>query len=655
MQTERPDRGRGGGLLQAGLFAVSTLLLIALTSRSTNEFALKRGERVLLADFVDTTEESTLGPGLKQALTLTLEESRHLLLFPESRIRRALKQMGQDSADAITPETAARICAREGIPVFLVPSVSRSGDTYLLRIRLVGLRNGNQKEMPIDTQRANSEAELIFGIDELGVKIRRELGESNGSLTTSGRVLAPAALENPEALLLFVRALALEAKENYDGATAILKQTIALNRRFALAQLKLAEIHARLGQKEAAIELAAQAERDAESLPLKERYRARGLYRMLNQEYAAAREQYEALAAIYPGDCRTQLRLAELDLLQREFQEAQRHCEKAIALDDARVESHLGLCMAYLFARKPDAARKAWESASALDSGSPAVVITGGLIDLVENNLGSALRAFRQISESSHSQTRSLGLFLTAQAQIYGARFQSALATLEEGIVVDKKRGNLDSEISKHLARAQVFLLIGDSTGAMAECERIPRIYCRAEDLARLGAIYAQTGRIADAQNLLGQIRTLPALPRNNYHTAILEGEIDLAAGNAPSAVVRLSRIAEKPAGGPRPFEPLARALAQAGRFEEGAQEYQAICEQKAELLFPPSGSWFMGTWANALFEMGRCLDNLGRAAEARQYFRSYLWVLDGADPGLAKIQRAREQLTKRASRTGSP
>jgi tetratricopeptide (TPR) repeat protein len=205
------------------------------------------------------------------------------------------------------------------------------------------------------------------------------------------------------------------------------------------------------------------------------------------------------------------------------------------------------------------------------------------------------------------------------------------------------------------MARAQVFLLLGDSGRAISECQQMPAIYRRSEDLARLGAIYAQAGRIVDAQNLLSRLGNLPASPRKNYYVAVLEGEIDLAAGNASSAISRLGSIADNQAGGAHLLEPLARALLQAGKLEAAAKEYQAICEQKAEMLFPPSGSWFMGTWSNALFETGRCLDKLGRDADARQYFRSYLWVLDGADPDLPKIQQAREQLKKRSSRTGSP
>ncbi len=68
-------------------------------------------------------------------------------------------------------------------------------------------------------------------------------------------------------------------------------------------------------------------------------------------------------------------------------------------------------------------------------------------------------------------------------------------------------------------------------------------------------------------------------------------------------------------------------------------------------MLFPPGGGWFMGTWPDALFETARLLDSVGKKTDALQYYRTYLWVLDGADAGLPKIQQAKEVLKKSSSK----
>ncbi len=653
--SERPDSGHRRGLLQGVLLIGAILFLCGLTRPPKNDFAINRGSRILLADFADTTGDPALGSGLKQLLRITLDQSPHFLLFPESKTRNALKRMRRNPGEGITRDVAALICLQEGIPAFIVPSLSRLEDAFLISVHLVRVRNGKLSEIPVDTVRAKSEIELICSIDELGGKARKMLGEADASLETTGRVLAPSARENPEALTLFIRALALGAKENYEAETAILEQAVRLNPRFALAQLRLAERYDRLGQKEAAFDFAAQANQAPETLPLKEKYRAGGIHCRLKQEYDKAREHLLALVSAYPDDCDAWLQLGEIAVLQRDFGRASEHFEKAIRLDDSRVEAYLGLSMACLLDRKTDSARKAWGRASELTPTNPEVISMGGFIDLIDNNLGSALRAFRQVGENSSAQIRSLGLFLLAQAQVYGGRFQAAHATLADGVEWDKSRGDRASEAGKHLARAQVYLLQGNPAGALEECRQTTLISRGVNDIARLGSIYAQLGRITEARDLLGRINKLQGLPRNRYQAAILEGEIDLARGDLQAAISRLGGAGNMLPGGRPALEPLARALAQAGRLGEAGKEYRTICDRKAEMLFPPAGNWFTGTWVNVLFDTGLCLADQGQFSEALQYFRNYLWVLDGADPEFPRIRQAKEQLRKRSSKTGMP
>ncbi len=659
METNKPlSEGMSSGrriiLLQALLLVFAIILLLGLTRPRTGGGTPERDDRLLIAAFVDSTDDPALAPGLKQILALALEQSPRLRLLSESRMRHVLRGMHLNPRDGTTPAAAAAVCAQEGIRLLLVPSLGRLGDSYLVSARLVQVHDGILREIPVDTARVTSKTELICAMDEMARKVRKTIGESDQALEMTGPVLPPSATANAEALSLFIHALALGAKENYDGELSILKQTVRLNPRFALAQLTLGELCLRLGRKEAAREPLMRAAQDRESLPLKERLHALGIYLALNEEYARAREQYRDLAIKYPGDPGAEGCQADIAIPLLDFAGAAEHYEKAIGLDDSRVESYLGLCMARLLNNEGDAARKAWERAAALEPGNPRVIYTGGFIDLVINDLGSALRAFRQVSESPYATTRSLGMFLVAQAQIYGGRFQLALATLVEGIDSDRNLGNQDSVVSKCLTRAEVYLLLGDDAKALEECRRISPMSIRAEDIGRMGAIYARAGQVVEAQNLLSQIEKLPRSWKTPHRAAVLRGEIELAAGRIQAAISLLMQAKDLLPGGP-PLEPLARALARAQRYDQAEQEYRSICQQKAEMLFPPTDSWFMGTWANSLFETALCLDNLGRSSEAIQFYRSYLWVLDGADPRLPRIQQAKEQLKKGSSRTRMP
>ncbi len=647
-----PGNGRKILLLQAFLLAIAVSVLFWIAGSKLSSPAPAQNDQLLVADFLDSTGENTLVQGLRQVLLLALNQSPHLRLFPESRATRIMSGMGLDPSQGMTQEVALAICRRESVPYLLIPHLSRFGAFYLLSARLVQIDREGLRERSVDTMRTLDKTDLILAFDQVAVAVRRAMGETEQSLAAAGRALDKSAALNPEALALLAQALALGARGNYQGELSVLQQSVLLNPHLALAQLKLGELCLRLGWREAAAGPISAAVRESAALPFKERYRALGTAFLLNQEYDRAREQYRVLVDRYPSDPDVRIQLAEASSLTYDFAAARDSFEKTIHLDDSRVDAHLGLCLVALYDGSPDAARKAWERASALEPANTNVIAAGGLVDLINNDLGAAQRAFRRLSESPSVLTRSLGSLLEAQAQIYGGRFGAALATLAEGIAADQERSDMDSLVNKRLARAGVFLLLGDEARAVEECRQVPGSSHRAEVVARIGTIYAQAHRIADAQGFLRRVEGLPSSLWVRYQAAVLRGEIELASGR-PQAAIPLLTQAREIVPGCRPLEPLARALAQAHLYEQAEKEYRIVFQQAAVMLFPPTGGWFMGAWPNSLYEAARCLEGLGKKGDALQYYRNYLWVLDGADTGLPKVLQAREALKKSSSKSG--
>ncbi len=59
-------------------------------------------------------------------------------------------------------------------------------------------------------------------------------------------------------------------------------------------------------------------------------------------------------------------------------------------------------------------------------------------------------------------------------------------------------------------------------------------------------------------------------------------------------------------------------------------------------MLFPIRQPWFTGTWTQALIETAKCQLALEHNSDAQQSLRNYLWVMDGADQGIAAVDEAR-------------
>jgi len=124
-----------------------------------------------------------------------------------------------------------------------------------------------------------------------------------------------------------------------------------------------------------------------------------------------------------------------------------------------------------------------------------------------------------------------------------------------------------------------------------------------------------------------------------------LEGEIQASGGRFMEAAQSFLKAKEYTR---TPSLSLALALMNSEQWVIALEEFTEIREQKAAMLFSFHKPWFMGTWVRALYEAGQFNLKSGNRPEAKQYFRQYLWVMEGADPSLESLREAEIILTGR-------
>jgi len=269
-----------------------------------------------------------------------------------------------------------------------------------------------------------------------------------------------------------------------------------------------------------------------------------------------------------------------------------------------------------------------------------------GLLELVENNPGDAIPAFKQAMQRPLYRSRSI--MLLAQADIYSGKFDNALALLETGMEEDVKNRDAVAEVSKRLVRAQIYRLTGDFPAAVAECLSMPDNVDEPALMAEKGAIFAEAGRTDAAEKILLLLRSIQDSPFVRALADRLTGEIQSAKDQLPQAQQSFLRAKEFNGA---PSAPLALVLMKTKKLEPAAAEFTAIREQKAAVLFPDHLPWFAGTWVQALYDAGLCSLQAGNSDEAKQYFRQYLWVMDHADPDFETPSQAETFLTGKSYR----
>lgn len=596
--------------------------------------------KLVIADFADNTGEPDLAVRIKPILNWALEQSDRLVIYPEIKARRFLRENFGETDDGMTISRALQLCLSEDIPVILIPGISRLDGSLIISARLLYV--AEDRELFVDTLRVKNLDQLALTLENLCKRIRQSLGEDWGSQTMTGDVFSPDTTFRT--LDLLSRSLSFYAYTDRREAIESLENILEQDPDMAAAQIHLGILHLRLQQPRKALRHISIAKDHAASLPVKYRHLIDGLNDFLTHRYRDAAVRFRSYADAYPHDWQAFSLLGRCEEVLGDYGAAVEAYQEAVALNDTRIESHIDLVHGLLYSRNPLAARRILELVSMLSQDDPEIKIAVGLLELLENNPRFATEAFEQTIRLPLYRSR--GTMLLAQTDIYRGKFGNALTLLAEGIEEDRKNRDSIAEASKRLARARIYQLTGNLKDAVAECLKMPDTGGDPVLMSELGSVLAGSGKPGDAEEILRRLRAISSNPFFQALADRLLGEIQLAQGRLKESEQSFRRAKNYLK---TPSVPLARILMQMEQWESAKAEFDEIREQKAAMLFPPQRPWFAGTWVQALYDAGQCSLKSNSPEKAKQYFRQYLWVMESADPLLETTRNAEILLTGRS------
>ena len=222
-----PVRGRRWIVGVVGAVIVAALVGIAVSldrGGSPRIAAASRpsGDRVLVADFAASADDSTLGAVVAHALRIGLAHSSTLRVVGTPTVSSALQRMRRPPDAALDPALAREVATREGIKAILQGEVRRVGAGYLLTAALEDATTGTRIEGWRVT--ARDSARIPAAIERLIAEIRASGGETlassdrPASLTTSS---LSALRKHREGLQALHRGDYLRAIQSYEEATTL--------------------------------------------------------------------------------------------------------------------------------------------------------------------------------------------------------------------------------------------------------------------------------------------------------------------------------------------------------------------------------------------------------------------------------------------------
>ncbi len=187
---------------------------------------------ILLIDFENKTGEEIFDGTLKRGLTIALKQSPFLSIFHDAKAHKTLKLMKRDPKEPITREFGREICQRNGLKAYIVGTISKLGDLYIISLDAVNALTG--EKIALAQASAESQNEVLDALSEVATKMREKLGEPLSQIEKFEKPLPKITTSSLEAL----KAFSTDWKERKERV-ALLKRAIELDPNFAMAYIQL--------------------------------------------------------------------------------------------------------------------------------------------------------------------------------------------------------------------------------------------------------------------------------------------------------------------------------------------------------------------------------------------------------------------------------
>ncbi len=341
---KRARPGRLARSLSAAGLALAVLAGVAFLYTKRGR-ALTDKDAILLTDFVNTTADPVWDTTLKKAVTVDLEQSPYLNVFPEAKARQTLRFMGRAPDDRISLETGREICQRAGIKAVLTGTIATLGSQYVLSLQALNAATGDV--LARAEASAPSKGEVLNALHKADSDLRGKLGESLGSIQKYDKMLSEVTTPSLEALHAFTLGDARHAAGDEIGAIPDYQRAIALDPNFATAYARLGTVYNNLGQ----TKLSEQNRKRA--FELRDRASEREKLYIMSHYYTDSGQYDKGITALelyqqtFPRDSTPANNLSNLYNQLGQYENALGQGRRAVELEPDSMSGYFNLALAY--------------------------------------------------------------------------------------------------------------------------------------------------------------------------------------------------------------------------------------------------------------------------------------------------------------------
>jgi eukaryotic-like serine/threonine-protein kinase len=649
------------------LAGVIVVIIIGLTGASywfvgnyfrspKTALAFQKRDWIVIADFENLTGDQVFDRSLQTALTVGIQQSQYVNVFPPGRVQEALGRMRKASGTKLDEALASELAVREGVKGVLVCSIAEIGGVYSLTARLV--EPSSRATVMTEATKATGKAEVLPALDSLAKTVRQKLGESLPSISQQSLPLPRATTASLEALKTYADGRRLRFTNNQAGIDLI-KQAVAIDPDFAMAHADLGLYYYLSGDKAQGEEHFTKALSELDRLTLREKLWIRAVAEDSRGNRDQAVTDYQTYLAQYPDDNFAWFRLGWTYMAAlNQNEKAVEAFQKVLELDPTSSDAIVDLATCYGKMGQTGKAVEYYERDFQMRPSDLVGIFVNneyGFTLVKMGNLAKAAETFQKMISEDQDRDKARGYRSLALLDMYEGKYSEAFVNLKEAILLNKAIHSLESEYRDHMFLASAYRIKGRTADFASELAAANRILSRAHFgpiwSMYLAKTYARSGKTGEATNLLkdmmAQAQNPTAISGINNSTRtdqtaiyIVKGEIALANMKGSEAMESFE-LAQRVIPGDLSLESLAFAYRTLGKPRDSALKYEEIITAHS------LGTERQEYWILAHYELGKIYRDLGDTAKAKEYYEKFLNIWKDADPDIPVLVTAKAEYAK--------
>jgi eukaryotic-like serine/threonine-protein kinase len=644
---------RRNGWKKPAIAAAAILTALVITGwlyNTRRAHALGQMDTIVLADFSNKTGDAIFDDTLRQGLAAQLQQSPFLSLVSDQRIQQTLRLMGQPADAKLSPAITANLCQRVGSKAYLSGSISTLGSAYVIGVNAVNCQTGDSLAQEQVT--ASGKENVLKALGEASTKLREKLGESLKTVEKLDTPIEQATTPSLEALQAYsLGRKTMQAKGDYPGAVPLLKHSIELDPKFAMAHAMLGTAYHNLGEKR----LSAESTRRAYELRLhvsewEKFYIESHYYHFVTGDMEKARQAYELWGQIYPREWVPPTNLGVIYQGLGQHEKSLSEFRQALALSPSDSLNYDNLLVTLVHLNRFDEAHTVADDALSKNLDSANLRLHLYQLAFLKNDLAGMAQ---QVAWSSGKPGKeNLMLYVEADTAAYYGKLAAAREFSRQAATSASHAGEKEMEAGCEAAAALREALYGNAVEARKHAVSTLASSNGRDAQYVVALALALTGDSGGAKALADDLaERFPddTMVRLNY-LPTLRAQLALnSPENGAKAVQALAATSPYELGVPGddtfwaslyPIYIRGEAFLAAHQGVQAAAEFQKIVDWRGVVAAEP-----IGTLAH--LGLARAYALAGDTAKSRAAYNDFLTLWKDADPDIPILQQAKAEFSR--------